>query len=30
MATRHGMSWEESADYLRNFAEKVIPAVRSM
>jgi alkanesulfonate monooxygenase SsuD/methylene tetrahydromethanopterin reductase-like flavin-dependent oxidoreductase (luciferase family) len=30
MASRAGMSWEESATYLRNFAEKVIPAVRDL
>ncbi|WP_084022593.1 LLM class flavin-dependent oxidoreductase [Amycolatopsis thermoflava] len=30
MATRHGMTWEESAGYLRNFAEKVLPAVRDL
>ena len=28
MARRAGMSWEQSAEYLRNFAEHVIPAVR--
>jgi len=30
MAKRAGMSWEQSATYLRNFAEKVIPVVRDM
>ena len=30
MAKRHGMSWAESAEYLRAFAEKVIPAVRDL
>ncbi len=30
MAKRAGMSWEQSAEYLRNFAEKVIPAVREL
>lgn len=30
MATRAGMSWQESAEYMRNFAEKVIPAVRDL
>ncbi|MEW6301588.1 MAG: LLM class flavin-dependent oxidoreductase [Thermodesulfobacteriota bacterium] len=30
MAKRAGMSWEQSAEYLRNFAEKVIPAVRDL
>jgi hypothetical protein len=30
MAKRAGMSWEQSAEYLRNFAEKVIPAVKDL
>jgi hypothetical protein len=30
MARRAGMSWEQSAEYLRNFAEHVIPAVRDL
>jgi alkanesulfonate monooxygenase SsuD/methylene tetrahydromethanopterin reductase-like flavin-dependent oxidoreductase (luciferase family) len=30
MANRAGMSWEQSAEYLRNFAEKVIPAVKDL
>ncbi len=30
MAKRAGMSWEKSAEYLRNFAEKVIPAVKDL
>jgi alkanesulfonate monooxygenase SsuD/methylene tetrahydromethanopterin reductase-like flavin-dependent oxidoreductase (luciferase family) len=30
MAKRSGMSWEQSAEYLRNFAEKVIPAVKDL
>lgn len=30
MAKRAGMSWEQSAAYLRNFAEKVIPAVKDL
>lgn len=27
MATRYGMTWEESAEYLRKFAELVVPAL---
>ncbi|MEE6165842.1 MULTISPECIES: LLM class flavin-dependent oxidoreductase [unclassified Mycolicibacterium] len=27
MATKAGLGWDESAEYLQNFAEKVIPAV---
>lgn len=30
MAKRSGMSWEQSAEYLHNFAEKVIPAVQDL
>lgn len=30
MAKRAGMSWKQSAEYLRNFAEKVIPAVKDL
>jgi len=30
MAKRSGMSWEQSAEYLQNFAEKVIPAVKDL
>ena len=30
MAKRSGMSWEQSATYLRNFAEQVIPAVKDL
>jgi hypothetical protein len=30
MARRAGMSWEQSAEYLRNFAQHVIPAVRDL
>ena len=30
MAKREGMSWEQSAEYLRNFAQKVIPAVKDL
>ena len=30
MANRAGMSWQQSAEFLRNFAEKVIPAVQNI
>jgi alkanesulfonate monooxygenase SsuD/methylene tetrahydromethanopterin reductase-like flavin-dependent oxidoreductase (luciferase family) len=30
MATKAGMSWEQSAEYLANFAEKVLPAVEDL
>jgi len=30
MAKRAGLTWEQSAQYLRNFAEKVIPAVKDL
>jgi len=30
MAKRAGMSWEKSVEYLRNFAQKVIPAVQDL
>ena len=30
MANRAGMSWQESAEYMRNFIEKVAPAVRDL
>jgi alkanesulfonate monooxygenase SsuD/methylene tetrahydromethanopterin reductase-like flavin-dependent oxidoreductase (luciferase family) len=30
MAKRSGMSWAQSAEYLRHFAEKVIPAVKEL
>jgi alkanesulfonate monooxygenase SsuD/methylene tetrahydromethanopterin reductase-like flavin-dependent oxidoreductase (luciferase family) len=30
MASRHGMTWEESAEHMRMFAEKVIPAVKDL
>lgn len=30
MAKRSGMSWQQSAQFLQNFAEKVIPAVKDL
>jgi hypothetical protein len=30
MATKAGLGWDESAEYLRNFAEQVIPAVADL
>ena len=30
MANRAGMSWQQSAEFLRNFAEKVMPAVQDI
>ena len=30
MAKRSGMSWSQSAEFMRNFAEQVMPAVRDL